>query len=135
MKNANADRAPTQQNGSRTLAIDVGGAALKASVLDQAGKMLVERVRVATPYPCSPRVLIQALVALVAPLLVFDRISVEFPGVIDKSMLRMQSRVDPQSVGICAHVLIAVGRIHPADHRHGRLGVSRDAAVFDVAPS
>ena len=129
MKDANADRAPTQRNGSRTLAIDVGGAGLKASVLDQAGKMLVDRIRVATPYPCPPKVLIRTLAALVAPLPVFDRISVGFPGVVDKSMLRMQSRVDPQTVDVWAHVLIAVGRIHPADHRHGRLGVSRDATV------
>ena len=82
MKDANGDRAPTLRNGPRTLAIDVGGTGLKASVLDQAGKMLVDRVRVATPYPCPPKVLLRTLVALVAPLPVFDRISVGFPGVV-----------------------------------------------------
>jgi polyphosphate glucokinase len=64
------------------LAIDVGGAGLKASVLDPTGKMLVDRVRVATPYPCSPKVLLRTLLALVAPLPVFDRVSVGFPGVV-----------------------------------------------------
>jgi polyphosphate glucokinase len=64
------------------LTIDVGGTGLKASVLDRAGKMLVDRVRVATPYPCPPKVLLRTLVALVAPLLGFDRISVGFPGVV-----------------------------------------------------
>jgi hypothetical protein len=135
MKEANVERAPTQRNGSRTLAIGVGGAELKASVLAQAGTMLVDRIRAATPYPCSPRVLIRTLAALAAPLPIFDRISVEFSGVVDKSMVRMQSRVAPQTVDVWGHVLIAVGRIHPADHRHGRVGVSRGAAVFDVAPS
>jgi polyphosphate glucokinase len=67
MKGANADRAPAHRNGPRTLAIDVGGSGLKASVLDQAGKMLVDRIRVATPYPCPPKVLIRTLAALVAP--------------------------------------------------------------------
>jgi polyphosphate glucokinase len=66
----------------RTLAIDIGGTGLKASVLDRAGQMVVERVRVATPDPCSPDILLQALATLVAPLPPFDRISIGFPGVV-----------------------------------------------------
>ena len=65
-----------------TLSIDIGGTGLKASVLDRTGKMLVDRVRVATPYPCAPKILLQALADLVSPLPPFDRISVGFPGVI-----------------------------------------------------
>jgi polyphosphate glucokinase len=60
----------------------VGGTGLKASVLDRAGKMLVDRIRVATPYPCPPRILLRTLTALVTPLPAFDRISVGFPGVV-----------------------------------------------------
>jgi len=66
----------------RTLAIDVGGTGLKASVLDGAGQMLSERVRVPTPYPCRPETLLQAIADLTAPLAPFDRISIGFPGVI-----------------------------------------------------
>jgi polyphosphate glucokinase len=65
-----------------TLAIDIGGTGLKASVLDRVGKMRVDRVRVATPYPCTPQILLTALARLVVPLPPFDRISVGFPGVI-----------------------------------------------------
>ncbi len=65
---------------SRTLAIDVGGTALKASVLDSQGRMIVDSVRVDTPYPCPPKVLINTLVDLVKPLPEFDRVSVGFPG-------------------------------------------------------
>lgn len=82
MKDATDGRASAFRNGPRTLTIDVGGTGLKASVLDRAGRMLVTRVRVATPYPCQPGVLLRAIVALVAPLPVFDRISVGFPGVV-----------------------------------------------------
>ncbi len=82
MKDAMGNRTSTFRNGPRTLAIDVGGTGLKASVLDRAGQMLVDRVRVATPYPCPPKVLLRTLVALVAPLLGFDQISVGFPGVV-----------------------------------------------------
>jgi hypothetical protein len=37
-----------------TLAIDVGGTGLKASVLDATGAMVADRVRVATKYPLPP---------------------------------------------------------------------------------
>ena len=82
MKRATADRAKNFRNGPRTLVIDIGGTGLKASVLDSAGRMLVKRVRVATPSPCPPEVLLKMLVALVARLPAFDRISVGFPGVV-----------------------------------------------------
>ena len=65
---------------ARTLAIDVGGTGLKASVLDAEGKMIVDRVWVDTPYPCPPKVMVKALVGLVKRLPAFDRVSVGFPG-------------------------------------------------------
>jgi polyphosphate glucokinase len=82
MKSASGGRAPAIRNGPRTLAVDVGGTGIKASVLDRAGRMLVKRVRVATPYPCRPDILMRAIADLTAPLPPFDRISIGFPGVI-----------------------------------------------------
>jgi polyphosphate glucokinase len=75
-------RGPSPGPGRHTLAIDIGGTALKASVLDRDGRMTVERVRVPTPYPCSPKILLSALAKLTAPLPSFDRISIGFPGVV-----------------------------------------------------
>jgi polyphosphate glucokinase len=63
-----------------TLAIDIGGTGLKAAVLDSKGKMLVDRVRVPTPYPCSPQIFLDTLAPMVAALPPFDRISAGFPG-------------------------------------------------------
>ena len=37
----------------KTLAIDIGGTGLKASVLDESGKMVEKHVRVATPNTCK----------------------------------------------------------------------------------
>lgn len=70
--------------GSRlhTLAIDVGGTGLKASVLDEKGRMTADRVRVETPVGASPAVIVNTLVKLVGQLPPFDRISVGFPGVV-----------------------------------------------------
>lgn len=65
-----------------TLAIDIGGTGLKASVLDAEGRMLVDRVRVATTYPMSPERMVSTLCDLVKPLPPFDRVSAGFPGVV-----------------------------------------------------
>jgi polyphosphate glucokinase len=77
----------TRKSGSggshlHTLAIDVGGTGLKASVLDEGGKMMADRVRVETPVGASPAVIVNTLVKLVGQLPAFDRISVGFPGVV-----------------------------------------------------
>jgi len=68
--------------GPHTLAIDIGGTGLKASVLDAKGAMEADRVRVETPYPCTPPVMVEALSQLIKPLPAFDRVSVGFPGVV-----------------------------------------------------
>ena len=73
-------RAPARS--IRTLAIDVGGTGLKAALLDDKGNLSGDRVRVSTPYPCPPKVLVNALVKLVKPLAPYDRVSVGFPGYI-----------------------------------------------------
>jgi polyphosphate glucokinase len=68
--------------GLRTLAIDVGGTGLKASVLDEVGRMVEKRVRIATPYPCRPNILLNALADMTKSLSAFDRVSIGFPGVV-----------------------------------------------------
>lgn len=65
-----------------TLAIDIGGTGLKASVLDPTGQMEHARVRTPTPYPLPPQKLVDTLVALIAQLPNFDRVSVGFPGMV-----------------------------------------------------
>jgi polyphosphate glucokinase len=70
-----------------TLAIDVGGTGLKASVLDAAGSLMADRVRVRTTYPCPPDRLVDMLATLVAPLPTADRASIGFPGVVRNGIL------------------------------------------------
>lgn len=69
----------------RILAIDVGGTGLKAAIIDADGQMKTERLRVATPHPCTPDQLVDALVKLVGPLVEKappTLISIGFPGVV-----------------------------------------------------
>lgn len=70
--------------GQKTLAFDIGGTGLKASLLDESGEIFTERVRVDTPKPCPPSVLIHTLKEMIAKLPDFDRVSVGFPGVVRK---------------------------------------------------
>jgi polyphosphate glucokinase len=100
-----------------TLAIDVGGTGLKASVLDATGAMVAARVRVDTPYPCPPNVLVDDLVALVAPLPEAARVSVGFPGMVRKG--RVLS---------APHFVRAGGPSTPVDD-----GLFEQWAAFDLA--
>ena len=67
---------------ARTLAIDVGGTGLKASIIDGKGDLLTERVRIDTPVGVAPVEIVKALATLVQPLGAYDRVSVGFPGVV-----------------------------------------------------
>jgi polyphosphate glucokinase len=78
----NKERAADQQH---TLAIDIGGTGLKASVLDASGSMVAPRVRIATTYPLPPTgegSLLTKLGRLVAKLPAADRVSAGFPGMV-----------------------------------------------------
>ena len=79
--NTSLDRSPD------TLAIDIGGTGLKASVLDASGQMEQARVRCDTPYPLSPQKLLLELQGLIADLPPFDRVSVGFPGMVREGQI------------------------------------------------
>jgi len=65
-----------------TLAIDIGGTHVKASVLDRSGAEIVQRVEEPTPHPSPPAAILALLDRLLKSLPEFDRISVGFPGVV-----------------------------------------------------
>ncbi len=75
-----------QPSGPFTLAVDVGGTGVKASVLDPQGAMTTERVRIETPQPCTPALLSGVIVEVSKQLTAlgqrWDRVSVGFPGLI-----------------------------------------------------
>lgn len=72
----------------RTLAVDVGGTGIKASVLDASGRMLHRRLRVRTPDELTPARLVQIVGRLAARLPAFERASVGFPGVVVGGRIR-----------------------------------------------
>src|SRR5262245_34183935 len=78
----NSAPVPLAYKGIKTLAFDIGGSGLKATILDENGEMLTQRVRVETPKPCPPKVLLEKFKELTAQLPPFDRAAVGFPGVV-----------------------------------------------------
>ena len=65
-----------------TLAVDIGGSHIKASILSQAGVMLAQPVRVETPDPAKPAAVLDAIAGLAAQLPRYRRIAVGFPGAV-----------------------------------------------------
>ena len=63
-----------------TLAIDIGGTHIKASVLDPAGRMIAPEVHQSTPRHAKPTAVLEAIRALAQQLPVYDRVSAGFPG-------------------------------------------------------
>ena len=70
-----------------TLAFDIGGTGLKANILDAKGGFVAERVRVPTPYPMPPELMVDKLVALAKKLPEADRVSAGFPGMVRRGMV------------------------------------------------
>lgn len=86
---ASRPASPARRRRTRvnSLAIDIGGSGFKATVLDPDGQMLADRVRVDTPYPCSPDQFVETVTTLVEPLPESARVSVGFPGMVRKGVV------------------------------------------------
>ncbi|MFC0527042.1 ROK family protein [Phytohabitans kaempferiae] len=92
-----------------TLAIDCGGGGIKASVLDEAGTMRAQPVRVPTPYPLPPSLFVQTLSDLAGELPTAERATVGMPGMIRHGVVVAtphyvtrngpRTKVDPDLVG------------------------------------
>ena len=65
-----------------TLAVDIGGTGIKATALDQNGKMVSERQKIKTPKNATPKKVIATIVKLAKMVGKGDRASAGFPGVV-----------------------------------------------------
>lgn len=65
-----------------TLCIDIGGTGLKAALVSLDGSLLSDRVKVKTPYPCPPELLVERLLRLTEDFAEYERVSVAFPGLV-----------------------------------------------------
>ncbi|SKC48587.1 polyphosphate glucokinase [Krasilnikoviella flava] len=65
-----------------TLAVDCGGGGIKAAVLDSAGTAHAAPVRVPTPYPLPPRLLLDTVAGIAERLPAAHRVTLGMPGMI-----------------------------------------------------
>ena len=91
---APTESAPSGLEGSRTLAIDIGGTGVKAMLLDQNGRPLTDRLRAKTPDPATPKAVIAIIADFAKQLGAYDRVSVGFPGVIKKGVVYTAANLD-----------------------------------------
>lgn len=96
-----------------TLSIDVGGSGIKGMVLDPAGKPKNERVRIETPRPAEPQAVMETIVAVAAEQPAFDRVSIGFPGVVDRGIVRTAPNLDGKWGGIALAEAIATSLDKP----------------------
>jgi polyphosphate glucokinase len=94
--------AARRRTGGRplTLAIDIGGTGLKATILDAEGRPVEESQRVLTPRPATPSAVFDALAKLIAPLGPFDRVSAGFPGVVRDGVIKTAPNLGPSWSGV-----------------------------------
>lgn len=85
---------PNALPGPSTLAIDIGGTNIKASVLDGSGALAAAKIRTPTPDPATPAAVLDAIAELAGRLPRFDRISVGFPGVVRAGTVRTAANLD-----------------------------------------
>jgi polyphosphate glucokinase len=84
---------------SHTLSIDVGGTGLKAALVSLDGEMVSERVKIKTPYPCPPEVLVAKLKKLTQDFSDYDRVSVGFPGLVREGVVSHVPALSRSSYG------------------------------------
>lgn len=126
-----------------TLSIDIGGTGLKASVLDAAGTMVADRVRIPTTYPMPPQGndgLVERLAGLVEKLPEADRVSAGFPGMVRGGVILSAahfvttagpgSDIDPDLVAVWDHFDLAAA-LHRMTGKPTR--VANDADVQGLA--
>ncbi|MGB7416312.1 MAG: ROK family protein [Thermosynechococcaceae cyanobacterium] len=82
----------------RVLAVDIGGSGIKAMVLDEAGTPVTERDRIKTPQPPHPEAILEVIEQLAAKQGEFTQVSVGFPGVVRRGVIKTAVNLTPQWV-------------------------------------
>jgi polyphosphate glucokinase len=110
-----------EENGSiRTLSVDIGGSGVKAIVLDITGTPLTERVRLETPQPATPEVVMNAIIVLATAQGEFHRVSVGFPGVVRYGVTETAVNLHPDWIGFNFETALS-------NHLHKPVRVINDA--------
>jgi polyphosphate glucokinase len=88
------------------LGIDIGGTGMKAAPVDvSTGKLVAERIKLATPHPAEPAAVARVLCDLVEHFSWTGPAGVTFPGVVDRGVVKTAANVDKSWIGTDAVAL------------------------------
>jgi polyphosphate glucokinase len=107
---------------AQALGIDIGGSGIKAAPVDtDAGTLLAERVKLATPHPPEPDAVAGVLHELVQDFGWSGPAGITFPGVVDDGLIRTAANLGEEWTGLDAREVfgkatgLAVSVINDAD--------------------
>lgn len=86
--NKGATNKANKNDARRTLVIDVGGSGIKATLLNDLGKAVSERLRRDSPPSGMPGAVMDTIVSLAKEFDDFDRVAIGFPGVIINGIVK-----------------------------------------------
>jgi polyphosphate glucokinase len=111
----------------KALGIDIGGSAVKGAPVDTTtGRLLAERLRIATPKPLSPAQMARAIAQIVAHFKWRGPVGIGFPGVIQGSFIRTSANMHPRFIDSDG------GKLFTKAARH-RVALTNDAAAAALA--
>jgi len=79
------------------LSIDIGGSVIKASLVDQEGKIIKEYKKVNTPTPANPENVLKSIIGLSKDFPNFDLVSVGFPGYVRDGIVHTAPNLDNEA--------------------------------------
>ena len=86
-----------QANSKSILSIDIGGSGIKASLVDQQGKIIKEYKKVSTPTPANPENVLKSIIELSKDFPNFDLVSVGFPGYVRDGIVHTAPNLDNEA--------------------------------------
>ena len=89
-----------QTDGRHCLGIDIGGSALKGAVVDvDTGRIVGQRIEIATPSPATPPAVAAAAVEIASKADWCGPVGIALPSVITRQVARTAANIDPSWVG------------------------------------
>jgi polyphosphate glucokinase len=93
-----------------TLGIDIGGSGIKGALVDtENGALLTDRVRIPTPQPAKPKLMINAIKTIASHFDYKGPIGVGYPGIVVNGVTRTAANVDDEWINYPAarHIALA----------------------------
>ena len=102
------DTRQRRPSGQTILGIDIGGTGIKGAPVDAAsGHLAMDRLRIPTPQPATPRAVVDVVAQVVAAFpTVTGPVGVTFPAVVRSGVVASAANIDPTWIGVDAAELL-----------------------------